>query len=1777
MKTRKLHVILFFLIVNQASSQSLPLQNQFCTSSGTFQGNWSLIGPKQNTTQMMGRIDALWVDPENENHVLAGSISGGLFESTDNGQHWLPKTNNLPGVGVVNIAVHGSGPNDIIVLATSTLVLGFRGFGLGIVYSTDGGNTWAVDQSLLTVLNDPLALVSNIKFVPQSDALIVLTAAKDAFGNKIQKVLRKSSIYATVWNDITPSNTNNTNFFDLEFSQDDPNVFWVTGNNIGTGAECFYTTDGGINWTNISSTLTFDGNSLEDGAFDNTSFFNLAPADPLIGQWYSTSQIFDPNRWTLYNNAGDNEARVNPPFSGSEYLFNRRYFGVVTFAPGNSYSFSFSYSIHQECKLSLYLGGSTIPQAGDQWVWSGGSNFNAESGSTGVITVVINQNTYPDRFYFKAEYTGIAYDYSSNDIISVDDVTWNESTPQLFDVSFPNADEAYVYYRGSVDYINHYLYTGSDFTFDTHKIPTGEAISGGFVVSPMDTRVMYAGGYGPNGAPVYSVDNGTSFSSTGYTGHADIRQFQLYKSYLNLFHPGTNDKLIAGNDGGISKTSMTTTGANPWQNINGSGLAVNQFYGFSGIEEDPSVLYGGCQDNGTFKLASVNPLSINDGDGYGTECYQESPGTVKVFSQSGGGITGPPLIQSKENPVALGGWTNITPSQITGQIYNHPMLKHPGGKFFVGGGNDLYYTQSGDPTGTGSYTSAGLNGVSYNNNQGAVVAFDAYEQDDGWIYAGFNNGDHRFFVKKGSGALFWDDQTTGLPYNTTDPNNQIVISDIVVDPGNHDRAWVTFTGFEKETNGALKQVPSDRVYFTEDAGDNWHAMSTGLPNFPVECIVYQKGTGGILHDDILYIGTDAGIFRWAHTPGQNSWTGQWECFSSGLPACIIPGLEINYCAGKLRACSFGRGIWESDLYPQTLVTPGIQNSDIWNTDRIVSKSFEIPNGQTLTINSGATISMAANTYIKVMPGGKIDLGDCHLTNTCGYLWSGIQVLGNPAQSQTAINQGTLVMHDGATIENAYVGVMADEAVYTANDYTFPNGCSGLWWLCPGKGGGILQIDKANFINCRMAITMNSYHAPPPMPGQPEPANVSYITRSNFVCNAHLNPPDDHLYTMAYISLLNVHGVRIQGNIFTGNPTSDWWDQGIGIISGDADYIVTPYCLFPGNCPTKNEFNFLYRGIDASVYDPSEITRTLLIDQNVFSGTNRAIYLSGYNNAVVTRNTFNIDEDHDAGYGLYTSACTGFTIEENRFLGPDINRPWQFGMIINSCFSDPGLAQDNVVYKNYFFDIWAGAFSVGINAGSTFGNLTPGLVFSCNEFTRVKYNIAVTSPLSPPFAGSIKREQGSCLLAPAGNKFYPNQYVVWELYKDIDDHIPITYHHHNNYPYVPNPLLVTMPQIKLDDCHYAGDEKTCPSHFTDERYEAKSPDERKSNVTYYQSKADSLSAFIDGGNTGALIEQINDPNNTSADLRNNLIEQGPYLSDTVLSTAIKRPEPMTNNDLKAVVLNNSPVQDTVYNTLEIERPPIANSSVVANAQEGTSAMEELQANIGDASSVRAYELDQLTTYYLDSSKVDSAKAYLLSIGENLRALPYAVRTGDYDAAQATIDALPTQNTGASDFKNYYSLILSQAQNGQSLLNLDSTQIALIEGIANQDNAAGYLALNFLAQVKGQPYSEIIPVIDTTVQSLKQSNHQNPPELFPDFFSLIPNPASTEVTIDLNTDLEDDVLLEVYDVFGKMIEKISLSSISSSFVINTSKYKPGIYFCELKTGEQTLGVEKLVVIR
>ena len=106
------------------------------------------------------------------------------------------------------------------------------------------------------------------------------------------------------------------------------------------------------------------------------------------------------------------------------------------------------------------------------------------------------------------------------------------------------------------------------------------------------------------------------------------------------------------------------------------------------------------------------------------------------------------------------------------------------------------------------------------------------------------------------------------------PVQQANITDVVVANNNPDRLWVTFSGYNS----------NEKVYESNDRGANWiNITSSGLPNLPVNCIVYQK-----LTNDDLYVGTDIGVYY------RDKTMNEWVPYMNGMPNVIISELEIHY-------------------------------------------------------------------------------------------------------------------------------------------------------------------------------------------------------------------------------------------------------------------------------------------------------------------------------------------------------------------------------------------------------------------------------------------------------------------------------------------------------------------------------------------------------------------------------------------------------------------------------------------------------------------------------------------------------------------------------------------------------------------------------------------------------------------------------------------------------------------------------------------------------------------
>ncbi len=107
--------------------------------------NWTPVGPFSSGILSIGlpgtgRVNAIAVDPNNENIWYAGAPSGGIWKSTDAGDTWTNLFDDFRQIGVSGIAIDKN-DSDIIYIATGDDDAG-ASYSIGVFKSLDGGVTW---------------------------------------------------------------------------------------------------------------------------------------------------------------------------------------------------------------------------------------------------------------------------------------------------------------------------------------------------------------------------------------------------------------------------------------------------------------------------------------------------------------------------------------------------------------------------------------------------------------------------------------------------------------------------------------------------------------------------------------------------------------------------------------------------------------------------------------------------------------------------------------------------------------------------------------------------------------------------------------------------------------------------------------------------------------------------------------------------------------------------------------------------------------------------------------------------------------------------------------------------------------------------------------------------------------------------------------------------------------------------------------------------------------------------------------------------------------------------------------------------------------------------------------------------------------------------------------------------------------------------------------------------------------------------------------------------
>lgn len=371
-------------------------------------------------------------------------------------------------------------------------------------------------------------------------------------------------------------------------------------------------------------------------------------------------------------------------------------------------------------------------------------------------------------------------------------------------------------------------------------------------VSPTNSNELYHGAIG-----FYkSTNGGQTWSYADYDGNIDVHVDHHYAG----FQPGTSN-LFIGSDGGIYKTANST---NTWTDLS-DGLSITQYYRLGSSKQNKNLVLCGAQDNGTHRLNNNSWDWILGGDGM--ECLiSHSNQNILFASYQNGNI----------HRSSDGGntWMEVLNSSITNEegAWVTPYIMDPNNSNILYAGYESIWKS----------TNGGLN---WFNSSGKLSnkplhKIEIAPSNTNYVYAiGKSTNDNKYKI--------WRTTNGGQTWNIM---------------SSHDE-YITSIAIQSISPNILWMLKSNRVYLSTDGGMNWIDDSGALPNIPMRTIVYQKNNA-----DALYIGTEVGIYY------RNNFLPDWQPFNTGLPNVRIDELEIHYGSNRIRAATFGRGLWEADLY-----------------------------------------------------------------------------------------------------------------------------------------------------------------------------------------------------------------------------------------------------------------------------------------------------------------------------------------------------------------------------------------------------------------------------------------------------------------------------------------------------------------------------------------------------------------------------------------------------------------------------------------------------------------------------------------------------------------------------------------------------------------------------------------------------------------------------------------------------------------------------------------------
>jgi len=799
-------------------------------------------------------------------------------------------------------------------------------------------------------------------------------------------------------------------------------------------------------------------------------------------------------------------------------------------------------------------------------------------------------------------------------------------------------------------------------------------------------------------------------------------------------------------------------------------------------------------------------------------------------------------------------------------------------------------------------------------------------------------------------------------------------------------------------------------------------------------------------------------------------------------------------------------------------------------------------------------------------------------------------LGTTNQQQTLPHQSEVQVTSGATIENAFVAVLAANA-----DINDPVNSPAT------QRGARVICTNATFKNNIYDVVLRPYGCGQTA-GCANDFTVTKFHNCDFLTTGPLNyadrTPKTHLYVNAYPRTW-VRGCTFDGT-HAGLDDANVAAWGKGIESFNTDLRIDP---LNGENPHFNSLQSACFATNA----PS--AKTVRVNGAFFDGNGHSLGIVSAGTAHVVNCDFKEPDLDMVGqglgapvYGTYLDGTPTILFEKNAFWNAGTGDPLPYdNPNVGSTFKDIG-GNSNRFFDNTYYGFRGGGGGALFSAATTIqgdndgDGIGDGLQFKCNQFSfqgpggNDDFDLAFTGP-----GVSVGDRQGANTdaQAPAGNTFLLN--CTSEAHMKVDD-VPnnttlyFQYYHHaptggvqlvptclTNPPLIPSGLgTINQPTLfsfnREQACGSGAMMMMASGGPNAANIAANAASERSTLREVYND-------WTDGGNTEGLADFVRNPVNSSYQVRNQLMLVAPKVSSEVWKLVFERLADMNPWHMAQALIANSPLEPEVYRMMEESELTPYYKQLVANEQEGINMQTIMESELAhwEAEMVQA-----LMVYAALALEEEPAVTFAEAIAL-LQQYPHTgsleqvyllhLAGGDLSAARTSMDqVLAGEHSAWWDVQNIHLGLLEAGTESPT-----AAQVAAIQVLASSAGTGAISASAWSAQINGEavPVNIILPGTGTRAflggrAGMEQANQE--------LLGIYPNPSKGEayITYQLPEGAELGTL-EVHDPLGRLCFARSLQPGGGIVELSHGLLVVGAYVVSLKADGFRLATKRFIVQR